>query len=360
MPQVLNTNKDVFLSKKDLYERYWKCRDFEITTLWQRAVFLGPFLVMIFTGYGAFFAKCFIANEKVNFLESGFSENHLIAGAIAIMGMLFSILWICMMKGSKAWYEVYERAITAMDTQKDWIFDKDLLNCGAGFKQYKLPGYKNVGRTDKPQFCDYLFSTRGGCFSPSKINIVIGQISLLFWIFVAAFHLLACFSVVVKNGFNPIVFAAVLEAFTIFFVILKVLKSKGNRKNLCDFLGCKSDSLKERDPGVYPKEFPEGRLYILRIVDCENKIEEVVKYPETVMKWCSLDIKEKVGSESLKIVLDKDFMRWGDYPCYASINFKTWCEKNGYDLKIETVKNFLEEEIKPIFDSFRREVRKDD
>lgn len=44
------TNNNL-LTKLDLYERYWKCRDFELTTLWQRGVFLGPILVMFFTGY---------------------------------------------------------------------------------------------------------------------------------------------------------------------------------------------------------------------------------------------------------------------------------------------------------------------
>jgi len=63
---------------KDVYESLWKCRDFELLHLWQRSIVLTLFLVM-----------CFI-------------------------GVIFSCLWIMMGKGSKAWYEIYENAITAI------------------------------------------------------------------------------------------------------------------------------------------------------------------------------------------------------------------------------------------------------
>lgn len=355
--------KEERLNKRGLYKRYWKCRDFELTTLWQRAVFLGPILVMIFTGYGTFFAKCFIDDNKVKILESGFSENHLVAVVIAVMGMLFSILWIRMMKGSKAWYEVYERAITAMDTQKDWIYDKELLECGAGFKHHRLPGYKRVGRTDTPQFCDCLFSTKGGCFSPSKINIVIGQISLLFWLFVAIFHLFSCTAILANDPVIAAVVVLIMELLAILHIIYEVFKPQCKEAEPgCFFqkksvLGdCRSNSLRERDPGIYTKENLEKRIYTLRIVDYEKKIEEVIKYPETVKIWASVDIEEKVRAVSLRIVLDKDFERWADYPCYASVNFKTWCERRGLIPSSDVVRNFLKEEIKPVFDSFRWEA----
>ena len=347
------------LSKLDLYERYWQCRDFELKTLWQKAVFLGPILVMFFTGYGAFFAKCFIVGNEVRLFESNSSENHMVAIAIAIMGMLFSILWIRMMKGSKAWFEVYERAITAMDTQKDWIFGRELLECGAGFKHHRLPGYKFVNKTDKPLFCDCLFSTKGGCYSPSKINIVIGQISLLFWFFIATIHLVCSFAFLVKNPEIVALMVFAIEFLTILVVLYMTFMSKSEvvefkymQGKMSNLFGCRSSSLKERDPGVYPKGKSENRIYILRIVDYDKKIEEVIKYPEVVQKWILRDVEKGC----LKIILDKDFERWAEYPCYASINFRTWCNHNGVEPSIVNVEKFFKEEINPVYESFFIEI----
>ena len=41
------------LTAKDFYNEMWHCRDFELSHLWQRSVFLGAFMLAIATGYGA-------------------------------------------------------------------------------------------------------------------------------------------------------------------------------------------------------------------------------------------------------------------------------------------------------------------
>ncbi len=353
------------LTKLDLYERFWMCRDFELTTLWQKAVFLGPILALVFTGYGAFFATCFIDGSEVKFIESGFCVKHVVAMAIAIMGVLFSILWIRMMKGSKAWYEVYERAITAMDTQKDWIFDRELLECGAGFKLHRLPGYKRVGKTDKPQFCDCLFSTKGGCYSPSKINIVIGQISLVFWFLIAGIHLSGYFGVFDSNPDWGAVIAFLVEMVVIlvvFLIVFKclcaVLESKFKRMKSIKLFECRSSSLKERDPGVYSKKGSVKRIYTLRIVDFEGIIEKLINASKTGSTGKALITEIPIENVLLEVVLDKDFERYAEYPCYASFNFKVWCECRGEKPSNEAAEKFYKEEVNPIFDSFVREVSK--
>tara|TARA_Y100000816_G_C25728627_1_gene383844 strand:+ start:172 stop:567 length:396 start_codon:yes stop_codon:yes gene_type:complete len=81
-----------------------------------------------------------------------------------------------MAKASKAWYEVYESAISKFEYQH--------------FKKINLP-YENImGEMmfQKDQRNDSIFSTKGGAFSPSKINIAIGQISLIIWIIVMISH----------------------------------------------------------------------------------------------------------------------------------------------------------------------------
>lgn len=354
--------KNERLTKRDLYERYWKCRDFEIQNLWQRAIFLGPILVLTFTGYGAFFAKCFIVGNEVKLLESGFSESHLVAVAIALMGILFSILWIRMMKGSKAWYEVYERAITALDTQKDWIFDRELLECGAGFKHHRLPGYKLVNKIDKPQFCDSLFSTKGGCYSPSKINIVIGQISLVIWFFVAAVHLISCFGAFANDWCAVMV--VFIEIMVILVVLLTVFKSqcalfvsKCSSLNSIKFFECRSSSLKDYDPGVYSKDKTDKkRIYTLRIVDFEGKIESLLNASRNCSTGITLPARKTIESVSLDVILDKDFEHWVKCPCYASFNFESWCERKKITPSNEAAEKFFKEEIKPVYDNFRKSI----
>ncbi len=39
------------LSRKDLYQQLWRGRDLELTSLWQRSIFLLSFLVIAFTAY---------------------------------------------------------------------------------------------------------------------------------------------------------------------------------------------------------------------------------------------------------------------------------------------------------------------
>ncbi|WP_300232445.1 hypothetical protein [uncultured Alistipes sp.] len=40
------------ISIKEIHETLWRCRDFELSHLWQRSIFLSAFLILCFTGYG--------------------------------------------------------------------------------------------------------------------------------------------------------------------------------------------------------------------------------------------------------------------------------------------------------------------
>ena len=98
------------ISIKEIHETLWRCRDFELSHLWQRSIFLSAFLILCFTGYGSLLMLMF---EKPNLIEYA----NLLAYAIGILGLVFSCLWIMMGKGSKAWYERYENAISAFECQ---------------------------------------------------------------------------------------------------------------------------------------------------------------------------------------------------------------------------------------------------
>lgn len=158
---------------KEVRETFYHLRDFEISNLWQRSVFLTAFLVLLFTGYG-YVVSSMLKNEFVNILI--FSE---ICCGIGLAGFAFSIIWIMMAKGSKAWYEIYERRIS--DIEKE--------------NELGIPEKYRMGSDMRPWSLDSnIFTKKAGKYSVSKLNIIIGIILLLIWFFVCVIHYIIALS----------------------------------------------------------------------------------------------------------------------------------------------------------------------
>ncbi|RAJ79293.1 hypothetical protein CLV59_106354 [Chitinophaga dinghuensis] len=167
------TTAEESMSKEDLkytLERLYKCRDLEISNLWQRSVFLSVFLILCFTAYG------YLALEILKMSEQKLVF-HLVCLGLTAVGAIFSVIWILMGKASKAWYEVYETAITKFEHSH--------------FKILGLPKKNIMGNMEFPadQKNNSIFKTSGGAYSPSKINIGIGVVSLFLWMILGAIHL---------------------------------------------------------------------------------------------------------------------------------------------------------------------------
>lgn len=187
---------EVPFDEYDLFRRYWKCRNFELQNLWQRSIFLATFLVLCFTGYGFFFVHAFFDGSKVILFDMTVNlvPAHIIAASIALTGIVMSALWTCMAKGSKAWYEVYEHSIKVLEKQPGFTRSSFLREHGIGcFEQEKMPGYWDENPNEKKQFDSSVFSLKGGVFSPSKINIIIGPICFLIFCVLFLLHVFACF-----------------------------------------------------------------------------------------------------------------------------------------------------------------------
>lgn len=165
---------------KDIHQTFWRCRDFELSNLWQRSIFLTAFLVLCFTAYGTVLVKLF--DPKTTDLVS-MLVFHIAEFGISLLGIIFSILWVKMGKGSKAWYEVYESAIYALETNKDYTTNQ--ASEIGGFSYPKLPGYRGVDISNN------LFSTKAGEFSVSKLNIAIGQVFMALWSILTIVHVAA-------------------------------------------------------------------------------------------------------------------------------------------------------------------------
>ena len=169
----------------EVYNRLWASRDFELTTFWQRSIFLGTFLSLSYTGYGALGLK--LLETKGG--EAIWQVGNLFAIVIACFGIIVSALWILMAKGSKLWYEWQENAIVAFtdDIAPKSAFDKGVRKMAA-FKIGWTAKFDNRWRKIKKD--NFLFSPNGGPFSVSKVTICIGQFSLMGWILAGIFHLM--------------------------------------------------------------------------------------------------------------------------------------------------------------------------
>lgn len=157
------------VSLKELREEFYKIRKFEIQNLWQRSIFLATFIVLLFTGYGTFFEKLMSYDGLQSII------GHIICSLLALTGCIFSILWIMMAKGSKAWFEIYERKIG--DIEKE-----ETLNIPENYRMQE----------DSPDTEDNsLRSLNAGSYSVSKINVLLGQVLWGIWISIFCLHTLS-------------------------------------------------------------------------------------------------------------------------------------------------------------------------
>lgn len=160
---------------KQLRKEYHEIRKFEIQNLWQRSLFLATFIVILLTGYGSLIKDLIGKNELQTQLT------HSVCCGLTFLGAIFSIIWIMMGKGSKAWYEIYE--------QKIYKIEKEHLNWE---EEYRLSG------GSPNSFNNSLYSRGAGAFSVSRINILLGQV--LFIICSTALCLHALFLWKLKKG----------------------------------------------------------------------------------------------------------------------------------------------------------------
>ncbi len=173
------------LTFRDVYKTLWKCRDFEISTLWQRSALLGTFMVLTYAGYGALLLSVFKDAKSIRW-----ELFNLMAVGTCCFGTLFSMLWIMMLKGSKRWYETCEAALNAFkEEMPDEVFHDEEVRENSAFGVF----YSSKTRKflEEYEVDDCPFSAAAGRYSVSRVAIAVGQISIAGWLFLGALHLLA-------------------------------------------------------------------------------------------------------------------------------------------------------------------------
>lgn len=205
------------VSLQSIRDTFYKCRDFEISNLWQRAIFLSAFLVLCFTMYGYLVSVLLKDTSDLSKIVM-ISE---IACGISLLGLAFSMIWIMMAKGSKAWYEVYERHICEIEAEED----------------LGIPEEYRMGAPCKPWGLDSnLFTKRAGKYSVSKLNIMIGMVLLLSWFVIFVIHYVSAIVCYAKMNIDCCLHVLILVFLPIIFLIILIT-------SLCN-VWARSNSLK--------------------------------------------------------------------------------------------------------------------
>lgn len=176
---------DEEITPRDIYKTVWKCRDFELSTLWQRSAMLGAFMVAMYAGYGALLLNAFEHGCLPRWIPF-----NLLAEGMCCFGMVFSALWIMMLKGSKGWYERCEAALSGFQKEMpDEVFSCEDVRENAAFGIFWSAATER--ELKKFESNTDLFSTSGGRFSVSRVAIMLGQVSLAGWLVLGFVHAVA-------------------------------------------------------------------------------------------------------------------------------------------------------------------------
>lgn len=197
------TKKDDQVSLKEIRETFYRLRNFEISNLWQRSIFLSALLVLFFSGYGFLVSRLFEKEiEKALII-------HELCCIIALLAIVFSIIWIMMTKGSKAWYEVYERRIGDIEQEEN----------------LKIPSRYRMEADCTPWSLDSsLITTKPGRYSVSKLNILIGIILMITWITIFIAHYIGaiCLFSSPNSNANCVIHTIILVIFIVLFLFILI------------------------------------------------------------------------------------------------------------------------------------------
>lgn len=145
--------------KKEALKQACEIRKFEIELYWKRATYFWTFIGATFVGYAAFF------NSSTP-IYSG-SNKELILILIACLGLVFSVAWHCVNKGSKFWQENWENHVELLEDQVIGPLYKTLTKRPIGHRS-KFETFGDFFSEPKP-------------YSVSKINQLISTYMAFIW-----------------------------------------------------------------------------------------------------------------------------------------------------------------------------------
>lgn len=226
-------SREADLHKLEMYKILYGAYADEIKNLWQRSIFLGAFMVLVWSGYGALQLKAIelkiVENTTLNLVYVTTS-----IGLCAVI-IVLSWLWIAMAKGSKFVQEAHEEHIKHFDFQKDDI--KNLFCDLDSYEYTKHTDSKNNTKvkTLNPKLKDSLLCCgvlQPYRYSPSKINIALGWVSCLLGIVLFIVHIMSIFcTTLCPIGYAVLVALMIVALYSCLTLIKSSLKG-GENPNL--------------------------------------------------------------------------------------------------------------------------------
>jgi hypothetical protein len=110
------------------FKKAWETRNFEIDKFWQRSMFFWGFIALIFTGY-----VTVVTGKSYKLIKGMYIDFYLI-----LLGIIFSVAWLLVIKGSKRWQENWEKHIDCLEDEITGPLYKTLY--------YKGKNYYSVSR----------------------------------------------------------------------------------------------------------------------------------------------------------------------------------------------------------------------
>ncbi|MCQ2352493.1 MAG: hypothetical protein MJ033_03330 [Victivallaceae bacterium] len=185
---ILTDGKEIHIDSNavawKIWEQLYNSRELEITTLWQRSIFLSAFIILLLTGSGVFYFYSILSTPISQFTLKD-SLTSLLLGSIL---MISGTLWLAMSKGSKYWTEIYERKIDILENILPVELQFKYLQENYVAKEYDIAidgktYHKDKSLVKKHWFCFF----KADSTSPSTVNCWIGIVIVfigLFFIFI--------------------------------------------------------------------------------------------------------------------------------------------------------------------------------
>lgn len=164
---------------KDVYKRLSQSSQAERSNLWQKLFFPGVFLLIFLVMYLVILFKLSEPNPRAWDAPMHLST---VAYTLATLGVVFSIIWIKMINGSKVRYETHETALNQLEANKEYATKATRTISRLSFPS--VPEYGNDENNDNSP-------PKAGAYSIFKLHIVMGQVFLIFWLLAFIVHGLA-------------------------------------------------------------------------------------------------------------------------------------------------------------------------
>ncbi len=155
-----NSRNSITVREKAL-EKAWHVRDFEIEMYWKRATYFWAFIASTFALY-------FAVISSDNYNKVGYFQLHVFEFLIICLGLLLSLSWYLVNRGSKKW-------------QSNWEGHIDRLE-----DNFTGPLYKVVSSNKS--------------HSVSRVNQIVSEIVLSIWGFLFCKYLIVIITSILANG----------------------------------------------------------------------------------------------------------------------------------------------------------------